>query len=539
LESAFDPLQLLKLLRKWAPVVAFMALLGGGLAFVVARSAAPAYQACGLLRVAQGSQTGAQSAAPADVTQTDAVLMTQNAVLDQVIRDLHLQTSDDQLRTQVTAVPGPSSELITACATGPNATQEATIANAMMTEYAAQVATQSQTAIDQAGAALQAEIQKVEASLQQENAQLASLQSGHQDTTAVSSQIRADTATLTQLTANYSAFQAQQGLASAHVSVAAAAAAPSLPINRHVLTDGAIGGVAGLLIGIAIAVILQLLDQGLRTEEDVRQKVGIPLLGVIPSYSRDPKAGTQLRAAAADEAYRSLRTSLLFAGVGGAVRSLVITSARVGEGKTRTAANLAAVLGASGTRVLLLDADMRRPSQHLLFHRSMEVGLSELLLTVATTGAPPEQSGALKTGFANLSLLSAGAVPPNPSELLASRAAAHTLRWLEHSYDMVVIDTPPIDAVTDALPIAAEASATIVVIEVGVTSARQLRRAIERLKASGANVVGAVLNKSRRSPPREYLDYYFAQGAAQPPGHEPVEPAARHRVVGVPLANAR
>lgn len=521
-------------------MVAFMALLGGGLAFVVARAAAPSYQACGLLRVAlQAPSGGGQAASASDVTQTDAVLMTQNGVLDEVIRDLHLRLTPDKMRDHLTARPGPSSELITVCAVGASGPQQASIVNAVMSVYAAQVTAQSERDIDQAGAALQSEIQKVEASLEQENQQLAVLQRNRQDTTALAGQIQADTATLTQLSANYSAFRAQQGLGVAHVSVAAGAVAPSEPVNRNLLTGAGIGAVAGLLIGTAIAVVLQLLDQGLRTEEDVRQKVGIPVLGVIPSYSRDPKSGTALRTAVADEAYRSLRTSLLFAGVDRSLRSVVITSARVGEGKTRTAANLSAVLGAAGARVLLVDADMRRPGQHHLFNQSPEPGLSELLLTVATTGAPPNLSGAQKTKFTNLSLMTAGTVPPNPSELLASRAAELTLRWLEHSYDIVVMDTPPVDAVTDALPLAAESSATIVVIEAGATSARQLRRALDLLASTGANVIGVVLNKSRHDPPREYLDYYFAQTAAKLPDTSSRQPSVRRPEVRSPMASAR
>ncbi|TMB92179.1 MAG: polysaccharide biosynthesis tyrosine autokinase [Chloroflexi bacterium] len=539
MERSFDLIQLLKLVRRWAPVVAFMTLLAGGLAFVVARAAVPSYQSCGLLRVAVQAPSGSQAASASDITQTDAVLMTQNGVLSEVIRDLHLRISSDQLRAHLVARPGPSSELITVCSSGASGTQQAAIVNAVMSVYAAQATAQSERDIDQAGAALQSEIQKVEASLLQENQQLAALQRGHQDTMALAGQIQADTATLTQLSANYSAFRAQQGVDVAHVSVAAAAVAPAAPISRNLYTDAGIGAVAGLLIGTAIAVVLQLLDQGLRTEEDVRQKVGVPVLGVIPSYSRDPKSGTQMRTAVADEAYRSLRTSLLFAGVDRTLRSVVVTSARVGEGKTRTAANLSAVLGAAGSRVLLLDADMRRPGQHRLFNHSAEPGLSELLLTVATTGQPPNLSGAQKTRFTNLSLMTAGMTPPNPSELLASRAAELTLRWLEHSYDIVVIDTPPVDAVTDALPLAAEASATVVVIEAGATGARQLQRALEVLKGSGANVIGVVLNKSRRDPPREYLDYYFSQAAASQPDSANAEKPARRPAVQSPVASAR
>src|SRR5438132_4526531 len=113
LERSFDPIQLLKVIRRWAPVVLFMVVLGGGLSFVIARVSQPSYQACGLARVAPGAQATGQPTAPTDVTQTDSVLMTQNAVLDQVIRDLSLRTSQAKLLEHVPAVAGPISETLT------------------------------------------------------------------------------------------------------------------------------------------------------------------------------------------------------------------------------------------------------------------------------------------------------------------------------------------------------------------------------------------------------------------------------------------
>src|SRR5438132_489689 len=200
LERSFDPIQLLKVIRRWAPVVLFMVVLGGGLSFVIARVSQPSYQACGLARVAPGAQATGRATAPTAVTQTDSVLMTQNAVLDQVIRDLRLRTTNAKLREHVSAVAGPSSELITVCTNGDMAHDTATITNAVMSEFASQVAAQAESAIDQAGSSLQSQIQTVETALEEENAQLVALRRSHGDTTALAGQIQADTSTLAQLT---------------------------------------------------------------------------------------------------------------------------------------------------------------------------------------------------------------------------------------------------------------------------------------------------------------------------------------------------
>ncbi|MBV8195409.1 MAG: polysaccharide biosynthesis tyrosine autokinase [Candidatus Dormibacteraeota bacterium] len=508
MEGGFDAHLAIRLARRWAPLVLFLVLLGGGLAFLFGSRQPADYDASGLIRVAQPVQIGSQGApSSSDVNQTDAVLVTQDSVLSAVIADLHLNETPAQLRDEVSATAGPSSELVTVTAEGTNGSREAGIVNAVMSEYSSQVTKQTEQAIDQAGASLQAQINTLSSTLKAENAQLAQLQASHQDTTVLQQQVQADQATLTQLTANYSSFRAQQALGFEHVTVAAPATVPTEPINQRKVVDAAIGATAGLLIGVAIAVLLQLLDQGLRTEDDVRVRLGLPVLGIVPVYARKRGQPADRRSTIAGEAYRQLRTSLLFAGVDKPIKSVVVTSARLGEGKSRTAANLAGVVAAAGTRVLLVDADMRHPTQHQLFQRSRHIGLSELLLSSAG-GNPPNLNGQLNTGHPNLSLLTSGTIPPNPAELLASRAAESALHHIESLYELVIIDTPPVDAVTDALSLAAHASATVVVVESGSSDARHLLRTVERLREVGANVIGVVLNKSRRIPEHRYYEYY-------------------------------
>jgi capsular exopolysaccharide synthesis family protein len=211
---------------------------------------------------------------------------------------------------------------------------------------------------------------------------------------------------------------------------------------------------------------------------------------------------------AATEAYRRLRTNLLFAAPDTDLNSVVLTSARSGEGKTRTAANLAIALANSDKKIVLIDADMRRPNQHRLFSKSLENGMSELILET-TPDHIPTLNGSHATQQPNLSLITSGTIPPNPSELLASKRAALLLQSLIATHDMVVIDTPPADVVTDALSVAAGASATIVVVEAGRTDARQAAAVIASLRNVGASVVGVVLNKAKE---RAGGAYYYQYG---------------------------
>jgi capsular exopolysaccharide synthesis family protein len=181
---------------------------------------------------------------------------------------------------------------------------------------------------------------------------------------------------------------------------------------------------------------------------------------------------------------------------------------RAGEGKTFTAANLAVALAGSDRRVLLVDADLRKPDQHRLFETAAADGLTELILRSSqpTLGAA---NGFHRTKIENLSLLTSGAIPPNPAELLASRRAASVLSAASATHDLVVVDTAPAGVVTDALSFAAIASATILVIEAGRTNATLAADTIGVLQDVGANVIGVVLNKAAR---RARTSYYYAYG---------------------------
>jgi capsular exopolysaccharide synthesis family protein len=268
---------------------------------------------------------------------------------------------------------------------------------------------------------------------------------------------------------------------------------------------------------------LTYLDDGLRSEEDIREKLGLTTLAVVPRYRRTRKGGVRegRDSAAAAEAYRRLRTNLLFSSVDRPLTSVVVTSVSPGEGKTRTAANLAAITAAVDQRVLLVDADMRRPRQHTIFGQAPQEGMSELLLMSGRAGATSEVNGRHRTQHANLSLLSAGTIPPNPAELLASKHLGGVVHSLERQFDLVVFDTPPASLVTDALTLASKTSGVIVVIESGRTGARQVRATIDSLRSVGATVIGVVLNKmdNKRAPGAYGYGYgYTAQGEGSDPG---------------------
>jgi len=192
---------------------------------------------------------------------------------------------------------------------------------------------------------------------------------------------------------------------------------------------------------------------------------------------------------AISEAYRTLRTNLDFAGLDRALKTLVITSAGVGEGKSTTLANLAIVSAQAGRKVILVDADLRRPALHQILGTSNELGLTSMVVDEARLTAPPLQ----ETGIPGLSLLSSGPLPPNPAELLGSRRMAEVIATLADEADQVFFDTPPVVAVTDAAVLATRVDGVLLVIGAGKTRREYARMAIQRLEQINARLVGTVL----------------------------------------------
>ncbi len=192
---------------------------------------------------------------------------------------------------------------------------------------------------------------------------------------------------------------------------------------------------------------------------------------------------------AISEAYRTLRTNLDFASLDQALKTLVITSASVGEGKSTTLANLAVVSAQTGRKVILVDADLRRPTLHQILGANNEAGLTSMVMDEARLTSPPLQ----ETGIPGLSLLTSGPLPPNPAELLGSRRMAEAIASLAEEADQVFFDTPPVVAVTDAAVLATRVDGVLLVIGAGKTRREYARMAVQRLEQINARLVGTVL----------------------------------------------
>lgn len=303
--------------------------------------------------------------------------------------------------------------------------------------------------------------------------------------------------------------QVEAALATGGADVVRAADQPSEPSDPQPSRSAALALVVGLLIGLGAAFLLDYLDDSIRSPEDLERAAdGLPVLAVVPS---GPPADHWPIAMSRPgdpvvEAFRGLRTSLQFLGLDRATRVIHVTSPVPGDGKTTVASNLAVVFSQAGMRVLLVDADLRRPRVHKIFGVNASRGFTNVLI-----GEPLELlTFAINS---NLDVLPAGPVPPNPSELLGGRQMRTFVEEATRAYDIVIFDSAPVLPVADSLALSAVADGVVLVTQAGRTSNQQVRDVISQLQRVQAPVLGTVLNRTkvRRSPGGYGYGYGYGQ----------------------------
>ena len=312
------------------------------------------------------------------------------------------------------------------------------------------------------------------------------------------------------------------------------AALPTEPVSPHPTRDAVLGMFAGLLLGVGVSFLREQLNDRLRSAEEVATISGLPLLARLP-LDDDTVRGTggvavlERPNSPLAEAVRSLRTSVQYLGVDQPIKLIVVTSSLPGEGKSLTAANLAVMFAQADYRTLLVSADLRRSSIDELFGaHPQSPGLTGVIAPVrhGTAVARPNGNGngseatafsraVVKTPVANLLLLPSGPTPPNPAELLGSARMSTLLNEWRASADVVILDTPPLLAVTDAAVLAARSDGVVLVAAVNETKREALKQSMTILEGTGARLLGVVANKVSSSGQGSY--YYAGYYGDAPP----------------------
>ena len=307
-----------------------------------------------------------------------------------------------------------------------------------------------------------------------------------------------------------------ENIRTGNIRVVDGAEIPKTPVKPKKSQNLLIGLVLGLALGIGLAFFLEYLDSTIRIPDDIKERLKIPYLGPVPAIafaktgnpghkSEEDLVTITAPKSTASEAYRGIRTSLFFSAAENSPRAILVTSAAPSEGKTITAANIAVTMAQAGNRMLVIDCDMRRPKLHRLFNVPRDRGLSNVL--VGNCGI---DEAIIRTAVPGVDVIVAGPVPPNPSEMLGSPNMTRFLEEVRKRYDRVIVDSPPITAVTDAVILSRLVDGVLIVVRAGETHREIVKNGIGLLQGANARILGAILNGvSMGRDSYYYYQYYY------------------------------
>ena len=288
---------------------------------------------------------------------------------------------------------------------------------------------------------------------------------------------------------------------------------PDEPVRPRKAVNLALAVVTGALLGLGLALLAENLDDRLKTPEEVEERVGAPILGYIPlvkAWSESGHSNLAIQSATASgaaEAYRTLRANLRYVSLEKPLRTIIVTSPVAAAGKTTTAANLAATLAKGGSKVVLVSADLRRPTLHKSFGLSNASGLVDIL-----DPDFPLAEALQKPDIPNLRLLATGGLPPNPTEILGSERFARILEQLREVADYVILDAPPVLGLGDTSAMASKVDGILLVLRIGSVTKREVMHATDQLTKAGGAIAGCVINAVEPDGGYGYYyHYYYSQ----------------------------
>ncbi|MEZ4468547.1 MAG: polysaccharide biosynthesis tyrosine autokinase [bacterium] len=291
---------------------------------------------------------------------------------------------------------------------------------------------------------------------------------------------------------------------------------PSVPVSPRLMLNLAVALLISLVGGFGLAFLVEQLDSTVKSQEQLERDFGLTFLGVIPraaaSIKNTDRYILENPTSTAAECVRTVRTNLLFMAPERELRTMLVTSAGPREGKTSTCVNIGATMAYAGSRVLLVDSDLRRPRLHRIFDMTNDRGLTNLILDASVNVADMVQP----SGVEGMDVMCSGPLPPNPAELLQTKGFRRTLERLKDSYDRVIFDSPPVVAVTDAQVLGMQLDGALLVVRAGQTTREMLRKARRLLSDVNVHILGALLNSidvTRRGYGQYYYRYYRQNAA--------------------------
>lgn len=523
MNDSLDLRQYVALGLKWWWLLLLAGVVGAGAGYLVSQRQPRVYQATAKIIVGQSIQatdlTSADILTSERLAQTYANMARLQPVLQAVVEALSLSDSWQALKDRVTVTPIRDTQLleITVQAVSP---EEARVT---ADEVAHQLILRSPTALENQERAanqqfvrqrlesLQAKIESGQAHLQELEASMSGSLSADQ-VQETQGEINDLEKLINEWENNYTQLLifVEGNKSPNYLAVVEPAQATLQPISPRVSTNTLLAGVVGLLLALGLIFLIEYLDDTLKSPSELSQALGLTVLGNVSQIGGknypDKLVTLKESFSPITEAYRSIRSNIHFMAVDRPLTSLLVTSAAPGEGKSVTVANLGIIMAQAGLKTVIVDADLRRPTQHEIFQLAPNTlllgGLTELICT-----AEAEAGSYLRpTGVDNLFLIPSGALPPNPAELLGSQRMVQVLAGLAQAADVVILDSPPAAVVTDAVVLATRTDGVILVIKAGQTRLAVAGQVISNLNQAGARLLGGILN---HTSPRKGEGYYY------------------------------
>ncbi len=494
--------QYASLLWRWAWMIVLATILAAGAAYITSSIQVPVYQSSTELLIDQAPNS--QTSDYTDIliserqARTYAQLITNRPVLEETLERLGDGISVGAFKGAIDVQLIRDTQLINVSVEHTSPVKAAELANMLVIVFAEENAKLQTSRFDASKVSLSLELDTVEIQIQ--DTEIAINELGTPRTEAEISEFELLSSKMTQYEASRTAlFQSFEELRLAeaqsvsNVVQVEPATIPTSPIRPRVLMNTVLAGVVGAMLAVGTVFLIEYLDDTVKSTEEASQALGLPIIGFFARYEDiedDKPIVVSEPRSPISEAFRSLRTNIQFAGVDKPIRTLLVTSPGLSEGKTTVAANLAIVLAQGGKKVLLLDADMRKPRIHRIMDLPNKLGLSEFFKHPTRD----LRSAVQQWGDAYLDVVTSGKVPPNPAELLGSKRMSQILEMFKGKYDYVVIDSPPVGVVTDPTVLSARVDGTLLVVEPNKTKLGAAIAAMEQLRRAEANVIGVVFN---------------------------------------------
>jgi non-specific protein-tyrosine kinase len=483
------------LILHWWWLIILSAIIAGGASYLISNNMTPYYQASStvLVNAAPASKaTDYNSVMMSEqLTSTYAQMMSKDAVLIQVAKQVGLSNPPDQIKKWITVTPVRDTQLIQVVVETTDPELSAKIANSVVDVFATQIQDIQTQRFSQSKSALETQLSDYEKQIADMTEKVT--------VTVTSDEINQLNEKITQYRGMYSnLLQSYEQIRlteaqSVSTVVQVESATPNLvPVKPKVMQNTLLAAIVGILLAAGLIFVREAFDDTVKTPDDITRKYKLPVLGVITHHEADPDAPIAMSSPRSPitEAYRTLRTNLGYTSVDRKLSTIMITSPEPGEGKSTITSNLGVVMAQNGKRIIALDCDLRHPCLHGNFGLSNRQGMSTLLSqnSEATSEIcnPTKEKG--------LFVITTGPIPPNPAELMGSQKLQSILKWMKETADVILIDTPPVLAVSDAVILAPSLDGVVLVVRPGKTRYGALKQSIEQLQLVNARILGVVLN---------------------------------------------